>query len=538
MSQAADLAKTSTKAGFNYLWGLVISSVISSIGTIYVTNLLGSTAYGLYSMAFTVPTLIMLFRDWGVNSAMVRYTAQYRAENRGPEIRNIFLAGIAFELVLGIILFVTSFLLSDFLANNWYNLPEIAPLIRIASIAIIAGGLIASATSVFTGTEETTYHSILLICQSIIKTVLIVLLIYLGLETTGAVTGFALSSMIAGLIGLTFIAILYKKQPKTLSPKLEIKEYTKEMLKYGIPISILTIVSGFLLQFYALILQRFTTDLSTFGNYAAAVNFIVLISFFTIPITSMLFPAFSKLDAKKHKTALKNVFQYSVKYSSLLVVPVATLVMCLSTQAANTLYQSFDLIPLFLTLLAINHLFSAAGNLSISNLLNSQGQTKLNLKLTILTAAIGFPMGYFLIMNYNVLGLIFTSTVAPIPSLIISLFWIKKHYNLTIDWTFSAKILTTSAITAALTYLLVNLINLNTNFGALSFINIDSAIELIIGTAFYVTLLLIILILTKTLSITDLKRLHKMTTGLGPISKVIHLILKLMEKIMTKCKLA
>jgi O-antigen/teichoic acid export membrane protein len=537
MSQAADLAKTSTKAGFNYLWGLVISSIISAIGTLYIANLLGSTAYGLYAMAFTVPTLIALFRDWGVNSAMIHYTAQYRAENRGPEIRNIFLSGIAFEMIIGLILFLTSFLLADSLANNWYNLPEIASLIRIASISIIAGGLITSATAIFTGTEETTYNSVLLIFQSIIKTALIVLLILLGLETTGAVTGFALSFVIAGLIGLTFIIILYRKLPKTLSPsKLELKAYTKEMLKYGIPIAIFTIISGFLIQFYALILQRFT-DLSTVGNYAAAVNFIVIISFFSIPITSMLFPAFSKLDAKKHTTALKNVFQYSVKYSALIVVPVATLVMCLSKQAANTLYPSFDLIPFFLTLLAINHLFSAAGNLSISNLLNSQGQARLNLKFIILTAAIGFPMGYFLIMHYNALGLIFTSTVAPIPSLILSLLWIKKHYHLTIDWIFSAKILTTSAITATLTYFFVNLINFNTHFGTLSFINIDSAIDLTIGTAFYITILFIVLILTKTLSITDLKRLHKMTTGLGPISKVIHLILKLMEKIMTKCKL-
>jgi O-antigen/teichoic acid export membrane protein len=481
----------------------------------------------------------MLFRDWGVTSAIIRYTAQYRAEKRETEIKNMFIAGIAFEMILGVLLFFVSFLLSGFLANNWYHIPEIALLIRIASFSIIAGGLISTATAVFTGTEETTYNSTMLICQSVIKTTFIVLLVMLGLGTTGAVTGFVLSSMIAGVIGLTFIMILYRKLPKTLSSssKLEIKEYTKEMLKYGIPISILTIISGFLLPFYTLILQHFYTDRSIIGNYFAAVNFIILISFFATPINNMLFPAFSKLDAKKNKTALKNVFQYSVKYSSLIVVPIATLVMCLSTQIANTLYPSFDLIPFFLTLLAMNYLLSAAGSLSIGNLLNSQGQTKLNLKFTILTAAIGFPMGYFLIMQYNVLGLIFTSTVAPIPSLILSIIWIKKHYHLTINWIFSAKILITSTITATLTYLLINLINFNTNIGTFSFINLDSAIALTIGTIFYIIILFIVLMLTKTLSINDLKRLHKMTTGLGPITKIIHLILKIMEKIMTKLKL-
>jgi hypothetical protein len=122
-------------------------------------------------------------------------------------------------------------------------------------------------------------------------------------------------------------------------------------------------------------------------------------------------------------------------------------------------------------------------------------------------------MGYFLILHYNIIGLIFTFTVAPIPSLILSLLWIKKHYDLTIDWKFSAKILITSAIAATLTYLLLNLLNLNTNFGMLSSINIDSAIELTIGTVLYIIILFAALILTKTLSITDLNRLRKMTTG-------------------------
>ncbi len=170
MSKAAELAKTSTKASFHYLWGLVISTVISSVGTIFIANLLGSDAYGLYAIALAVPNLIMIFRDWGINSAMVRYTAQYRAENRTSEIRSIFISGIVFELALGIILALVSFLISGYLASDIYSRPEIASLIQIASISILAGGLISAATAVFTGTEETTYNSVMLVCQSVIKT--------------------------------------------------------------------------------------------------------------------------------------------------------------------------------------------------------------------------------------------------------------------------------------------------------------------------------------------------------------------------------
>jgi hypothetical protein len=46
MSKAAEMAKVSAKGSFQLLWGLVISTVISSIATIFVARLLGSDLYG------------------------------------------------------------------------------------------------------------------------------------------------------------------------------------------------------------------------------------------------------------------------------------------------------------------------------------------------------------------------------------------------------------------------------------------------------------------------------------------------------------
>ncbi|MCL2173478.1 MAG: oligosaccharide flippase family protein [Candidatus Bathyarchaeota archaeon] len=543
MSKALDLGKISTKAGFNYFWGLVISNIISSVGTIFIINLLGSEAYGLYGLALTVPNLLMLFRDWGINKAMVRYTAQYRAENREPEIKSIFLAGIVFEIAMGLIMSILLFLMAGNIAQFFkaYGAhPELTTLIQIVSFSILAHGLTTAATAVFTGTEKTTYNSIMLICQYTLKTLLIICFVITGFGTIGALSGLTLSFAIAGLIGMAFTIILYRKIPKTTNYKLNLGKYLKGMLKYSTPVAILAVLSGFLAQFYIMIYGYFFEDIIPLGNYNAAFNFVVLITFFSLSITTMLFPAFSKLDIKKDKTTLKNLFQASVKYSALIVVPVAFIVMCLATQAVTILFPQDGILqslfnanattklpdaPLFLALLSINYLTTAVGSLSIGNIIDSQGQTGLNLKFTILTAAIGFPMGYILIHNYSILGLIFTTIVAPLPSLILSIIWVKKHYDLTIDWISSAKILLSSTITAALTYMIVY------------FIHLSALIELIIGIAFFTIVLIGALILTKTLSPRDIDNLRTMTTNIGPITKIIHFILNNMEKTMTKLKL-
>jgi len=44
------------------------------------------------------PNLITIFRDWGVNSAMIKYTAQYRSENKADNVKDVLTAGILFEL--------------------------------------------------------------------------------------------------------------------------------------------------------------------------------------------------------------------------------------------------------------------------------------------------------------------------------------------------------------------------------------------------------------------------------------------------------
>ncbi len=214
MSKASEMAKVSAKGSFHLLWGLVISTVISSVATIFVARLLGSDLYGLYGIVMTAPTLIGVFRDWGINSAMVRYTAQYLSEGRASEVRSILVSGIIFEVILGMALSAVSFGLSGYLAVNVFHRPEIASLIQIASISILAGGLINAATAAFTGIEKMELNSVMLILQSIVKTATMIALVVLGFGTSGAVLGYTIAMIVAGVVGVALVWTQYRNLPK------------------------------------------------------------------------------------------------------------------------------------------------------------------------------------------------------------------------------------------------------------------------------------------------------------------------------------
>ena len=522
MNKVSDIAKTSTRGSFHYLWGLVLSTLISSVGTIFIARLLGSDQYGLYTIVLAAPTLIVTFRDWGINSAMIKFTAQYRAEERLAEIRSIFLTGVLFEVVLGIVLSLISFGFAGFLATSLYNRPSIAPLIEIASFSILASALITAATAAFTGFEKMELNSIMIVFHSIFKTVLIVVFVFLGFGASGATTGFVISTFVGGLIGIALFWKLYAALPKSSGYALQIKAYLTTMLTYALPLSFAAILSSLLPHFYSFLLPiHYSTDNTMIGSYGIANNFVVLISFFALPITVMVFPAFSKLDPIKDKDTLRSVFQFSVKYASLFVVPMTMLVMCLAVPAVSTLFgDTYNAAPLFLALLAFQYLFTTFGSLSIGGLLSGQGNTSFILKMAILTVIIGFPVGYVGIIYFGVLGLVVTSLIAGLPSLIWGLLFVRKAYGVSVDWLSSAKILIASSIAASVT------------FGAISIFSFSSLIELILGTAIFTIVLVPSVLLVRSLSRSDIVNLRGMVGGLGAVGRLFSRVLDVLEKIM------
>lgn len=527
MSKAADMGKVSAKGSFHLLWGLVASTVISSIGTIFIARLLGSDLYGLYSVVIAVPALIGMFRDWGINLAMVRCAAQYRAEGRATEVRSVFVSGFIFEIAVGVVLSVITFLLAGFIADI-YESPGIAPLIQLAAISILAVGITNAATAAFTGIERMELNSIMLICQSVIKTAFILLLVspLFSLGTLGAIIGYISGMSIAGVLGIVLVWKVYRELPKSEYPKLEISTYIKTMLTYGVPLSIAGLINGFMMQFFMILLPLYYTDFVAIGNYTIAMTFIVLITFFAQPITTMLFPAFSKLDHKKDHEIFQNIYQLSIKYASLLVVPVSVLIMVLAEPAISALFEdSYSMAPLFLALLAITYIYTAFGGLTTSNLINSQGQTKYNLKLTIITAAIGFPAGLVLILNFGVMGLIAITLTAGLPSMYLSIRWIKNKYGLTVDWLSSARILLSSALAGTLTYLLIEMLDFS------------PWPSLFVGTISFILIFVSAALFTRTITRYDINNIRLMLSGIGVLGQIFNYLLAVVEKIMNVFRL-
>jgi O-antigen/teichoic acid export membrane protein len=195
--------------------------------------------------------------------------------------------------------------------------------------------------------------------------------------------------------------------------------------------------------------------------------------------------------------------------------------MCLSEVAVETIFgTNYLTTPLYLTLLAVQYLYTAFGNLTITGFLNGQGQTGFFLKMGLLTGVISFPLGYFLIMNFGVVGLIVTTLIAGVPSLVMALFFIKKNYRLTVDWNYSVRILVSSLLTSLVTYLLV----LQLPFA--------SWVKLLLGACIFFSILIPALLVSRSVIRSDIANLRFMAGSVGALGRIINKLLSLIERIM------
>ena len=177
--------------------------------------------------------------------------------------------------------------------------------------------------------------------------------------------------------------------------------------------------------------------------------------------------------------------------------------------------------PLYISLYAMIYLFSAFGSLSVGALINSQGQTKTNLKITLVTLATALPLSIILIPTYGITGLIITTLISRFPSTIISLWWIKTHLAAKIDLSSSARILLASTLAATITYITT------------SQLTQSPWIILITGTLIFLATYTVAAPLTGAINKTDTQNLKETLEGFGPLSYILKIPLNLIERLIT-----
>jgi len=500
------------------LIGQIITAAISTITVIWMARILGPTSYGQYTIALLPISIALLFQDLGMNTALTRFCALYRYERRTQDLRTVVVTGLLFSVATSIIISAALYILAGPIATGFLKRPEVTPLVQASALAVLgAGGLLTTIQAILVGYELMGLRSFTQILWSITRTAFTVGLLLIGMGAFGAVLAFTASQLVAGLLGvlLIFIFIKFEAGKPSLSWAM-----MKEFLSYGIPVSISSLIGGILNQLYNSIMVIYVaTDL--IGNYGAAVNFGVLVGFFTFPIATTLFPLFSKF--KPGDPQLKSIFRMAVRYTAMITLPVVMVIIVISGPLTQLIYGAdYPYVAVYLNLYILAYAFEGLGGLSLGNAIVGIGQSKISLRSSILTFILGASLVLLLGPTYGMVGILLTMIIAPRAGWLYQIIWARRNTELTVDWSSTARIYATSLLAAIIAYLLIYVPKLR------------GWPALLVGGLTYLVVYLFGLPLSGALKRSDVDQFEALVDELGPLGRIGGWIISLLGRFTRK----
>ncbi|MEM1560870.1 MAG: oligosaccharide flippase family protein, partial [Ignisphaera sp.] len=426
------------------------------------------------------------------------------------------------RFLTALVMWLICFLFSDIFATHLLNRPEIGFYIKISSFLIITQSFFTLLYNVFIGLGISERGAAIKILMSIVKSTLAPTLIIIGLGIAGALTAHVLSYAVASLSGVVILYLDRYRKLKALvkkneNPSSSFAQNLRLMISYGLPLYISSLLLIFMDQYRLLLLAHNVSDLEI-GNFQAAGSFITLITVISTPIALAIFPAFSKLEPGSED--IKKTFQYSVKYTAIILAPTSVFTIMMSRPLVEIVYgYEYALASFFLSLYAAIYLYSVLGSVVLGNFFSGVGDTMVNLRATSIYLTTFIPLAGILTYIYRTTGLIISILASFIVNILYYIRVATRKYDMKIDYQISIRIFLASWIAA------LPLIPLAQN------VLLPNYINLIIGVVAYVSAYLIILPILKVLNKTDLENFNTLFGKYKLIKPIINLITKCESKL-------
>jgi len=486
------IAEDSVRGSFFLISGAFIATIVSAISAIVVARLLGPELYGQYALSLVVSQMFVLFAGFGIGQGIIKFASSLRAEGRTDDALRIVKYGAVARAFTGLAFFLFSFIFADFLASTILNRPELGVYVRIASISIIFQVVGTSATSSFIGLDRTHYCALTAIIERISKAIVSIALVLVGFGVSGAVLGHVGGWIAGGLFALIVLLFVLRKPAGNSDITVNLTDSVKKLIGYGLPLYGCKIAVGFIPAIQSLVLAAFATNVEI-GNLKAATNFITLVAVVSVPITTALFPAFSKLNSKMNEK-IKTFFKFANKYTTLVIVPIAIVLMVLSNEVVQVIYGStYVTAAYFLSIYCLIYFLVGFGYITLSSLFNGLGETGTTLKMSLIALVALVGLSPILTSTFGVPGLIFSLLSAHILSTLYGVRAARRKFQIKFDIKSLGKIYV-AGLASALPLLLM-----------LQVSPLPSLLNVMVGGLLYLFLYITLVPITRIIDVSELE---------------------------------
>jgi O-antigen/teichoic acid export membrane protein len=184
--------------------------VFGLLTQLVLARMYGPTQLGFYTLGFTLIQLTNILAQFGMDNAVVRYVAHYRAESDNSRVRGTILLALCVTLVLSLVLSGLIFLGADLLSNKVFDGAVPRTVFMAFSVSLPFFTVMSMALWATQGFQTVYYTAyVQRILQPLMNLIFIIVFYLLGLQILGAVVAYILSMAVGCVLALYYLKQLF-----------------------------------------------------------------------------------------------------------------------------------------------------------------------------------------------------------------------------------------------------------------------------------------------------------------------------------------
>ena len=388
---------------YQFISGIVFvaSGYVIHIG---LGRFLGPELYGIFGIVLSLLSINYLFLLSGVRDSVSKFTAENPLSVHSILIQGLRVQGV-FSIVLALFYFGLSSVIADLLNDS-----SLAPYFRISALAIPLTALYTAYLGSLNGIRSFGKEAAIKIIYSLAKVILIFAFVFLGFQISGAIFGYIVAALVALLVAK------YTCRFENFSSPFD----RKKIISFAVPIIIFSGVSTLLTNLDLLFVKAILQDNSQAGFYTAASTLTKtpLPIFYAFSLT--VFPSVSKSTSLGDLPLTQAYIRSSLKYLTMLIIPIAFLVSATSKNLINLFYsEQFTAAGIPLSILIFGMSFFSIFTLLIT-VINASGRPITSMIFGLVMIPISVVLNLILIPAYQLLGAALATSISVLFGVLIA----------------------------------------------------------------------------------------------------------------------
>lgn len=393
-------SKRIAKGAIIVFLGMLLSRALAYLYVTLVARL-GSSEYGLLSLAMVTVSFISIFATLGLRIGIIRYTAYYRGKKDNKRIKGSIVSSLKLSLPLSLVLMALLFIFSEKISILIFHNASLIPILRIFSLSLPFISLSDLFLGVIVGFQKIEYQILVKeIITNVVKLLLTFIVIYLGYNLIGVSIVYVISVIITAILAFYF---LQKKVFPFFKTKVVPVLLTKELFLFSFPLifgSILTLI----IKWTDVLMIGYFRTTSEVGIYNVALPTANLLVIVPTALMAIFMPMITELYSKKKLKEIKAVSRVNSKWIFFLNFPIFLLILLFSKEILNIMF-GFEYVigSTALLILIFGYMIRSLMHIHLA-ILTMLKKTKLLFYIGLIVASSNVILNYILIPRIGIVG--------------------------------------------------------------------------------------------------------------------------------------